>query len=189
MRFRFLHFGRRKEKQNNDDPTILQSVPRRRRLTSATDGQSIIQRRITWTDDGKNNVNNDNDDDYLLHYSQLLQREVDDLKYENAKLRARLGRRPSYDHVTRLPQHTSQTLTGKRVLILGGGPAGLALAVSLHQRGCEVCVHERSTMGVVEQQQQSTNKTKKGFGWLLMPNGVMALDALGWMDGRYDLSN
>jgi hypothetical protein len=178
MRFRFLHFGRRKEKQNNDDPTILQSVPRRRRLTSATDGQSIIQRRITWTDDGKNNVNNDNDNDnYLLQQSQLLQREVDDLKYENSKLRARLGRRPSYDHVTRLlPQHTSQTLSGKRILIVGGGPAGLALAVSLHQRGCEVRVHERSTaMGVEQQQQSSTNKTKKGFGWLLMPNGVMAL--------------
>jgi len=159
---RFLHFGR---KQNDDDQPKLQSVPRRR-LTSATDtGQSIIQRRITWTD---GNVNNDDESSH----SQL-QREVADLKYENAKLRARLGRRPSYDHVTRLPQH-SQTLTGKRGLIIGGGPAGLALAVSLHQRGCEVRVHERSTVGGELQ-----NKKKKGFGWLLMPNGVTALDALG----------
>ncbi len=89
---RFLHFGRKeKQHQNDDDQPKLPSVPRRR-LTSATDtGQPTIQRRITWTD---GNVNNDDDDD--LHYSQL-QREVADLKYENAKLRARLGRRPSYD--------------------------------------------------------------------------------------------
>ena len=85
---------------------------------------------------------------------------------ENAKLRATL--QESLQRVGRLP--SSLLLVGRRALILGGGPAGLALAVSLSQRGCMVQVHERTT----EEQTKS-----KGFGWLLMPNGVKALEALG----------
>ncbi|KAL3805751.1 hypothetical protein ACHAW5_003831 [Stephanodiscus triporus] len=85
---------------------------------------------------------------------------------ENAKLRAML--QESLQRVGRLP--SSLLLAGRRALILGGGPAGLALAVSLSQRGCMVQVHERTT----EEQTKS-----KGFGWLLMPNGVKALEALG----------
>ncbi|KAL3772195.1 hypothetical protein ACHAWU_000543 [Discostella pseudostelligera] len=36
-------------------------------------------------------------------------------------------------------------LAGHRALILGGGPAGLSLALCLHQHGCVVQVHEKSS--------------------------------------------
>ena len=113
-----------------------------------------IQRQVSWSDS------------IVVDIQSRLEREIADLKAENSKLRAQLE--TSLEHVGRLPQ--SHSLVGRRALILGGGPAGLALAVSLGQRGCAVQVHERST---------EVQTKGKGFGWLLMPNGVKALDALG----------
>ncbi len=81
---------------------------------------------------------------------------------------------------------SSLPLTGRRALILGGGPAGLSLALSLHQRGCEIQVHEKSTYEEEAEMHHQNNNTmakmisdRGGFGYLLMPNGVSALDALG----------
>ena len=73
-------------------------------------------------------------------------------------------------------------LAGRRALILGGGPAGLSLALALHQRGCEVQVHERSSLPLTSTSPSPSSEEEEsgggGFGYLLMPNGVAALDAL-----------
>src|SRR5215475_3499638 len=55
-----------------------------------------------------------------------------------------------------------------RVVIIGGGIGGLAAAVALRQRGCEVAIHERS--GKLEE---------VGAGLQVGPNAVKVLRALG----------
>lgn len=54
-----------------------------------------------------------------------------------------------------------------RVAVIGGGPAGLACALSLQRLGASATVYEAAVGG------------SQGFGWLLMPNGCAALESLG----------
>ncbi|MCO1656021.1 FAD-dependent monooxygenase [Pseudonocardia humida] len=55
-----------------------------------------------------------------------------------------------------------------RVVVVGAGLGGLAVAVGLHRDGHEVVVHERAD-----------ELRENGAGIGIMPNGVLALDALG----------
>ncbi len=114
-----------------------------------------IQRKVSWSDS------------IVINMQSCLERKIADLKAENSKLCAQL--KVSLEHVGPLPQ--SQSLVRHRALILSGGPAGLSLAILLSQQGCAVQVHERCT--------EAQTKEGKGFGWLLMPNGAKALEALG----------
>ncbi|GMH70481.1 hypothetical protein TrRE_jg9501 [Triparma retinervis] len=56
---------------------------------------------------------------------------------------------------------------GLHVAVIGGGPAGLAVGVALQKDGHEVRIFEKDSI------------SRPGFGWLIMPNGVAALDKLG----------
>ncbi len=55
------------------------------------------------------------------------------------------------------------------VVVVGGGPAGLAAAIALRQQGCEVEVFEARPQGPID----------KACGEGLMPDGVAALQRLG----------
>ena len=60
------------------------------------------------------------------------------------------------------------SLIGQRIAVLGGGVAGLAVAVALARRGAQVTVME-----------QAEAIAEVGAGLQISPNGVAVLKALG----------
>ncbi|MBP9950790.1 MAG: NAD(P)-dependent oxidoreductase [Cypionkella sp.] len=73
---------------------------------------------------------------------------------------------------------TREALTGKRVAVVGAGPAGLACAHRLAMKGHEVVVHERrAKAGGLNEYGIATYKTPDGFAarevdWLLKIGGI-----------------
>ena len=76
-----------------------------------------------------------------------------------------------------MPKLKAAAKNGKKVLVIGGGPAGLSAAATLAQRGYDVVLHDRheevgGALNLIPEERLSRSALKSDIEWLLKATGV-----------------